>query len=975
MLEEEVVARRAGHAWALGFQEDPGRSSVAPRATARFRSPRVLALPRPRLTRLLPSVLKRPLTLIVAPAGSGKTTLMGTFAAMSSAPVAWYWPESTQCDERALIHRLERAMTAVLPELPRGWCNVDDAAEALGKLGSRRVIVVIDDFHVLCGTPAEGALERLVEFAPPGLSLLIASRVIPDFNLPRLRVLDSVLEIDSDDLRFRSWEVEQLFRDFYDQHLPPDELATLTRRTQGWAAALQLFHVATRGRDSRYHRHVLAAINGRSRLVREFLTRNVVDELPEELRSFLIDTSVLGRLSGALCDQLLGREGSIAVIQQLERRQLVVSLAEEMGEYRCHEVLRSHLETLVVDQLGEADARVRYRRAGELLEGSGATIDAARAYARAEAWSSVRRVVGRDDLETAGVESDLLDILPPGVRDDPWLMLAQARRYQADGRFDEAARTYKDAATRFGSSRPATVCRNERRAIEAWLNSDEPRGTDWVARLRRATIHAPLPVASTAPSSNSSVHDLFADGVAALLAGRLRDASQLLEGAAKSRLASPALSVASRLGFSVVTLLSGDARGTVEAEMAAEDADRLGLTWIARLCRVVLALGDVPGSRSEGAVARLAFEQCGDRWGSAIASLVEGLALLREGDDASGSLLEAVERLRPLNAPVIEAWAEALHALALARSGHAEAGTRGMHAEAAARACGARAAQGLACLALAEADPQRARLYRRAEDILDACGISIMRRTRSCVDGPYQAPTVSIRCFGGFELRVDGSLVDLSQIKPRAREALRLLCLHGGRAVHREVLLSALWPDVDGSAGIRNLHVALSSLRSILQVDGAPFIVRDGSAYRVMIPEYGSMDLVQFERALQEARRARPSDPRCIDFYRHALELYQDLLPEDGPAEWVVPAREQLRTEAYVAARELAQLLLTRGEPVASAAACERGLQIDPYRDDLWRLRIDALGYAGDFAAAAHARQDYDRVLTELGVPPMGAAR
>ena len=896
---------------------------------------------------------------------------------MASAPVAWYWPESTQCDERALIHRLERAMTAVLPELPRGWCTVDDAAEALGKLGGRRVIVVIDDFHVLCGTPAEGALERLVEFAPPGLSLLIASRVIPGFNLPRLRVLDSVLEIDSDDLRFRSWEVEQLFRDFYDQHLPPDELATLTRRTQGWAAALQLFHVATRGRDTRYHRHVLAAINTRSRLVREFLTRNVVDELPEELRSFLIDTSVLGRLSGALCDQLLGMEGSIAVIQQLERRQLVVSLAEEMGEYRCHEVLRSHLESLLVDQLGEADARVRYRHAGELLEGSGATIDAARAYARAEAWGSVRRVVGRDDLEAAGLESDLMDILPPGVRDDPWLMLAQARRYRADGRFDEAARTYKDAATRFGSSRPATVCKNERRAIEAWLNSDEPRGTDWVARLRRATIHAPLPVASPAPSSNSSVHDLFADGVSALLAGRLRDASQLLEGAAKSQFASPALSVAARLGFSVVTLLSGDARGTIEAEMAAEDADRLGLTWIARLCRVVLALGDVPGSRSEGAVARIAFEQCGDRWGSAIASLIEGLGLLREGDDASRSLLEAVERLRPLNAPVIEAWGEALHALALARSGHAEAGARGMHAEAAARACGARAAQGLACLAVAEAEPQRAQLYRPlAEGILDACGISVMRGTRSGVDGPYQAPTVSIRCFGGFELRVDESLVDLSQIKPRAREALRLLCLHGGRAVHREVLLSALWPDVEVSAGIRNLHVALSSLRSILQVDGAPFIVRDGSAYRVMIPEYGSMDLIQFERALQEARRAQPSgDPRCVDFYRHALDLYQDLLPEDGPAEWVVPAREQLRTEAYVAARELAQLLLTCGEPMASAAACERGLQIDPYRDDLWRLRIDALGHAGDFAAAAHARQSYDRVLTELGVSPTSAAR
>jgi DNA-binding SARP family transcriptional activator len=951
----------------------PGSSPRGVTATAaqvRHHSQRA-ALPRQRLIRLLPEVVNRQLTLVVAPAGSGKTSLLNTYAELVSAPVAWFRPESTQSDERALVHRLERTITSALPGVARGWQNVDDVVDALSK-STARCLLIMDDFHLLAGTPAERSVERLAEFAPAGLSLLIASRVLPSFNLPRLRVLDAVVEIGTDDLRFRSWEVEQLFRDFYGQHLPPEELATLTRHTWGWSAALQLFHVATRGKEARHRRRILNGMNGHSRLVREFLTRNVVDELSEEERSFLIKTSVLGRLSGRLCDELLGNSGSATLIEQLERRQLVVSVAEEWGEYRCHEVLRSHLEMLFIDQVGEVEARAHYRRAGELLERSGATIDSACAYARGEVWDAVSRVVGRDDLVTATSGSDLIELLPPGMRNDPWLLLAQARRYRAEGRFDEAVSSYKEAAERFGSTGRAAVCRVERRALEVWLNSDEPRGTDWVARLRRATMHAqPEPLQS--PASSAAPHDLFVDGVAALLAGRLENASALLEDVAKSQYASPALSVAARLGFSVVTLLSGDPRGVVEAEMAAEDADRLGLTWLSRLCRIVLALGNVPGNRSESAAARIAFEHRGDRWGVALALLIDGIGLLRAGGDASRSLNEAVERLRPLNASVVEAWAKAMHGLALARSGHPEASTSSLLAATAARDSGARAAQGIAYLAAAEADKQGPGHYRSvAEGLLNTSGLSIGSRVSlRAEDRLHAPPRVSIRCLGGFEIKIEGVVVDFSRIKPRAREALRLLCIHRGKAVHREVLLTALWPELDTPAGMRNLHVALSSLRSLLQVDGEPLIAREGSAYRIKIPEYGTIDVIQFERALREAHRLlNAGDPRAVELFRHALEMYgDDLLPEDGPAEWVVPAREHLRTEAYALTLKLAQLLLEFGDPVGCAAACERGLQIDPYRDDLWRLRIDALGQAGDFAAAARARQNYDRVLTALGVP------
>src|SRR5205807_10361636 len=133
-------------------------------------------------------------------------------------------------------------------------------------------------------SPAELALERLIDYAPPSITFLIGSRALPGFNLSRLRVSGALLEIGSEDLRFRSWEVERLFRDFYREPLPPEELAELARRTEGSAAGLQLFHLATRGTSPQERRRTLSALRKRSRLTRAHAARNVLHQLPAELR-------------------------------------------------------------------------------------------------------------------------------------------------------------------------------------------------------------------------------------------------------------------------------------------------------------------------------------------------------------------------------------------------------------------------------------------------------------------------------------------------------------------------------------------------------------------------------------------------------------------------------------------------------------------------------------------------------------------
>jgi DNA-binding SARP family transcriptional activator len=197
--------------------------------------------------------------------------------------------------------------------------------------------------------------------------------------------------------------------------------------------------------------------------------------------------------------------------------------------------------------------------------------------------------------------------------------------------------------------------------------------------------------------------------------------------------------------------------------------------------------------------------------------------------------------------------------------------------------------------------------------------------------------------------------------------------MNAGRPVHREVLAAAFWPEADPAASARNVHVALSGLRKQLcpgDEAGCDALVREGDAYRLVVPPGGRVDLQDAEEALNQARAAHARKDVAAETaaYRRAIDLAGgDLLPEDGPADWVVYRREETRTELAGAARALAEMLLDE-DPNGAADACATGLRLDPHHDGLWRLLIAAREKAGDQAAAATARQAYERVLGQLGL-------
>ncbi|HEY6056413.1 MAG TPA: BTAD domain-containing putative transcriptional regulator, partial [Candidatus Limnocylindrales bacterium] len=946
--------------------------------------------PRERLESLLARVDDYRLGLVVGPAGSGKTTLLARLAELLPGPVAWYRAESWDGETPALMAHLSSAIETAIGRLGDRPASVEEIVRSLDAWPGRRLVLVVDDLYLLEGSPAEHTLERLVDYAPASLTILAGSRTQPAFNLSRLRVSGALVEVGADDLRFRPWEVERLFRDFYLEYVPPQELALLARRTEGWAAGLQLFHLATRDKSPDERRRILAGVTTGSRLTREYLTRNVLADLSDELRMFLVETSVLGRLTGPLCDALLERSGSAAILAHLERRQIFTAALDDEGSYRYHEVLRSHLLSLLLEAHGERETEGRHLRAARLLEGAGALPEALVAYCHADDWGSVERILGHTGAELVAAPATWMDALPPAlVRHDPWLILASARRARAEGRWSAALEAFARAERAFGSADDAAASGRERVALAIWLEPNPPPGSDWNGLLRSGTVREPNAARRSAEEIQGFGGRLVA-GLSALSAGDVVGAVGELRFVAEDEATPPIIAAAARLAAGVASLLRGDPRAGETLEQAVDAADGLGARWLARLGRValVVARGE---DLTEVALARAACSADHDGWGEGLSWLLEAWAAQND-ESAATAAGEAARMFRRLGAGVLEAWAGSLLALYQAGAGDGRARDTALRAELFARSVGTAGPRYFAYLALTLADPEHGVDYRRLADSLGsslglapppslrretATDRAAVRRARDTGIGPVPATdrhdgaasasrkdvSVAIACFGGFSLAVDGRQIDLSLVKPRVRTLLRFLAVQAGRPVHREVIVEALWPGSDRSTGSRSLHVALSNLRRLLELDAGPArqanVMRDGDAYRLDLPSDASVDVADFEAAVSRARAARAAgdDSAARRGFRQALDLHRgELLPEDGPAEWVVEPRDRLRALAVDSAVALGELSLRAGVAADAAAACTTGLLLDRYHDPLWRLLIEAHEAAGDPGAARRAR-------------------
>ena len=172
---------------------------------------------------------------------------------------------------------------------------------------------MLDDYHLIDAAPVHGSVVFLVERAPPGLHLVLASRSDPPLLLPRLRAGGQLVELRADELRFTPDEAAALLREAVGAELPGAAVAALTARTEGWAAPLQLAGLSLRGHAD--PAGFVATFSGSHRYVLDYLAQEVLERQSDQVRGFLLETSVLDRLSGALCDAVTGRAGGEAMLE------------------------------------------------------------------------------------------------------------------------------------------------------------------------------------------------------------------------------------------------------------------------------------------------------------------------------------------------------------------------------------------------------------------------------------------------------------------------------------------------------------------------------------------------------------------------------------------------------------------------------------------------------------------------------------
>jgi LuxR family maltose regulon positive regulatory protein len=426
---------------------EPARTAAAPERDALLATklhlprPRAALVARPRLLARLNEGMERELVLVCTPAGFGKTTVLAEWARTGQRPVAWLSLDEFDNDPARFWRHVAAALdplrpgvavrvTALLGSPPASFEGAVTAlVNALAGLAEAAVLV-LDDYHLIQSPAVHASVEFLLEHLPPSLRLVLASRADPPLPLARLRASGQLTELRETDLRFTRQEAAELLGALVGVEVPEAAAAALEERTEGWAAGLQLAALSLRG-----HADVdafVAGFSGSHRFVLDYLAEEVLDRQPEPLRAFLLETSILERLSGPLCDAVTGRADSQALLEQVERAHLfLVALDEVRGWWRYHHLFADLVRARLHQQRPDRVEGL-HRAAAAWHDAHGLADEAiGHALAAGDATWAARLIERQLDAriqrwEGATMQRWLTALPPELVRSRPRLSLAQA---------------------------------------------------------------------------------------------------------------------------------------------------------------------------------------------------------------------------------------------------------------------------------------------------------------------------------------------------------------------------------------------------------------------------------------------------------------------------------------------------------------------------------------------------------------------
>ncbi|MBN1887222.1 MAG: hypothetical protein JW850_04510 [Thermoflexales bacterium] len=436
-------------------------------------------VPRPRLIERLNAGLHRKLTLVSAPAGFGKTTLLSEWvqslkkdgpacAESNRSPVSpqvcWLSLDEGDNDPMRFWMCFITALQTVQPEMGQNALAMFKSPQPVPVEASlvtlvneitsftlesqdELLVLVLDDLHLVEAVPIHEGLAFLLDRLPPppqGLHMVITTRVDPPIRLARLRARGQATELHGDDLRFTLDEAAAFLSQATGLALSPQALRALEERTEGWVTGLQMASIALQStialqsstsRGTRDMEHVgdfIEAFTRSNRYALEYLWEEVLSQEAEEVQAFLLYSSILDRLSGALCDAVIGRSGSQALLEKLESSNLfIVPLDHERHWYRYHQLFAELLRTQLV-KLHAESLPTLHGRASEWYERNGLPVEAINhALAAGDAGRAARLLEQHalELLESGEVITLVrwLEELPNGLlRSRPWLCIVHA---------------------------------------------------------------------------------------------------------------------------------------------------------------------------------------------------------------------------------------------------------------------------------------------------------------------------------------------------------------------------------------------------------------------------------------------------------------------------------------------------------------------------------------------------------------------
>jgi LuxR family maltose regulon positive regulatory protein len=357
--------------------------------------PRRNVVLRPHLIQRLNEGLHRKLTLISAPAGFGKSTLISEWLAGCERQAAWLSLDEADSDPARFLTYLVAALQTIAAHIGAGVLRVLQSPQPppaesilMALLNdittiSGHFVFVLDDYHVVDAKPIDSALTFLLEHLPPQMHLVIATREDPELPLARLRARDHLTELRAADLRFTHSEAAAFLHQVMGLTLSTEDIDALERRTEGWIAGLQLAAISMQGVPDATS--FIQSFTGSHRFVMDYLVEEVLHQQSEHIQTFLLRTSILDQLCGLLCDAVV-LDPSIpgqATLESLDRANLfIVPLDHERRWYRYHhlfaELLRQRLPQSIGSSPGDAEGRVNalHIRASQWYEEHGLELEA-----------------------------------------------------------------------------------------------------------------------------------------------------------------------------------------------------------------------------------------------------------------------------------------------------------------------------------------------------------------------------------------------------------------------------------------------------------------------------------------------------------------------------------------------------------------------------------------------------------------------